>query len=36
VTNSGRTTISGIVEHITGKGKVSYRKGAVIGRKPEE
>jgi len=36
VANYGSTTISGTVAHITGKGKVSYRKGAVIGGKPVE
>lgn len=36
VANSGTTTISGTADSVTGEGKVTYQKGAVINGKPVE
>ncbi len=36
IANAGTTTISGIADSVTGKGKVIYEKGAVIGGNPVE
>lgn len=36
IANSGTTTISGIADSVTGKGKVIYQKGAVISGTPDE
>lgn len=35
IANKGTTTISGVVDSLSGKGKIIYRKGAVIAGEPK-